>query len=283
MPGEPRSLETPSALEALRSIVARLRGPDGCPWDREQTHTSMRAGLLEETYETIAAINAADDINLREELGDVLLQVVFHAQIAAEQDRFNFDDVARGITDKLLRRHPHVFGDAHCADSAAVLTRWEEIKRAEKGEVLKSTLDGVLRGIPALLRAEQLQKKAAKVGFDWPDFAPVLAKLREEIAEVEDQLRDGPGASLARIEEEIGDVLFAAVNLARKLNITAELALDRATEKFRSRFQQIEQLAHDRGRALESMSLPEMDSLWDEVKGRASAEESVEMGISTDS
>lgn len=272
MRGEPRSAETPSALDALRSIVARLRSPEGCPWDREQTHTSLRAGLLEEAYETIAAINAADDVNFCEELGDVLLQIVFHAQIAAEQGRFNFDDVARGITDKLLRRHPHVFADAHCADSAAVLARWEEIKRAEKGEVLKSTLEGVLRGIPALLRAEQLQKKAAKVGFDWPDLAPVLAKLREEVAEVEDQLRQGPAAPLARLEEEIGDVLFAAVNLARKLNITAELALDRATDKFLSRFQQIEKLAHDRGRALESMTLPEMDSLWDEVKGPASQE-----------
>ncbi len=267
---EPPTNEESSAVDALRSIVARLRGPDGCPWDREQTHSTLRAGLLEEAYETIAAIDAADDINLCEELGDVLLQVVFHAQIAAEQGRFNFDDLARDITDKLIRRHPHVFADAHCADSAAVLARWDEIKRAEKGGALKSTLDGVLRGIPALLRAEQLQKKAAKVGFDWPDVTPVLAKLREEIAEVEDQLREGPAAPLARIEEEIGDVLFAAVNLARKLNITAELALNRAADKFRSRFQQIEQLAHERGRKLESMTLPEMDSLWDEVKGRAS-------------
>lgn len=255
-------------IEQLRKIVARLRGPDGCPWDREQTHASLREGVVEEAYEVVEAINSRDDTNLREELGDLLLQVVFHAQIAAEQGRFTIDDVSRGIAEKLVRRHPHVFGDAHCADSAAVLKRWDEIKRAEKGVVQSSILGGLSRGLPALIRAEQLQKKAARVGFDWADAVSVIAKLREEIGEVEDAMREAASGSAmsAEIEEEIGDVLFSAVNLARKLKIDAEIALTSATDKFVSRFQQVEQLAQQRGLALEKMTLPEMDALWDEVK-----------------
>jgi MazG family protein len=264
MPGDPCN-----QLDSLRAIVARLRAPGGCPWDRAQTHGTLRAGLLEEAYEVVAAIDAGDDANLREELGDVLLQVVFHAQIAAEEGRFDFDDVARGIADKLVRRHPHVFGDDHCADSAAVLVRWDELKRAEKGESRGSLLDGVSRGLSGLMRAEQMQTKAARAGFDWENITPILAKLREEIAEVEDEMREQEAAgspSPARLEEEVGDVFFAAVNLARKLQIDAELALQRASDKFNARFRKIEQLAHERGRILDTMTLAEMDALWEEVK-----------------
>ncbi|MEA3209181.1 MAG: nucleoside triphosphate diphosphatase [Chthoniobacter sp.] len=256
------------AIEQLRAIVACLRAPGGCPWDREQTHASLRAGLLEEAYEVVEAINKADDVNLREELGDLLLQSVFHAQIAAEEGRFDFDHVAREISTKLIRRHPHVFGDDSCADSAAVLQRWEEIKRAEKGGRLESALDGVSGGLPAVMRAEKVQKKAARVGFDWSDAAPVVAKLREELAEIEAEIASGDAAA---IEDEVGDLLFSVVNLARKLKVDAETALQRATEKFIARFQQVEALARERGLALDKMSLTELDVLWDEVKASAAA------------
>ena len=250
-------------VQQLRAIIARLRAPEGCPWDREQTHASLRAGLIEEAYEVVEAINQGDDVNLCEELGDLLLQSVFHAQIASEEGRFNFDDVARGVAKKLLRRHPHVFGDDRCADSAEVLRKWEDIKRAEKGAVAGSALDGISGGLPALMHAEKVQKKAARVGFDWNEVAPVLAKIREELAEVEAELPDGGGA---RIEEEIGDLLFSVVNLARKLKIDGETALQRSTDKFSARFRKVEALARERGLALEKMTLPELDALWDEVK-----------------
>jgi MazG family protein len=255
-------------LDQLREIIAKLRGPGGCPWDREQTHGSLRGGLLEEAYEVVAAIDSGDDANLREELGDLLLQVVFHSQIASEEGRFTFDDAARGIAEKLIRRHPHVFGGECAADSAAVLQRWDEIKRAEKGGAAPhSALDGVPTGLPALMHAEKVQKKAAKVGFDWSTAAPVIDKVREEISEVEQALTDAcPG----ELEEELGDLFFAAVNLARKLKVEPEVALRRATEKFTRRFHQLEGLARSRGESLEKMSLSEMDALWDEVK-RASA------------
>ena len=251
-------------IDQLVAIVARLRAPGGCPWDREQTHASLRGGLLEEAYEVVAAIDAADDENLREELGDLLLQTVFHAQIAEEEGRFRFDDVARGIAEKLVRRHPHVFGEDHCADSAAVLVRWDEIKRAEKGgDARHSLLDGVPGALAALLRAEKVQKKAAKVGFDWDAVAPVIAKVREELAEVEAALATHePGV----LEGEIGDLLFSVVNLARHLKINAEVALHRATNKFITRFHAIENLARERSLSLELMSLDEMDALWTEVK-----------------
>ncbi|MDB6174613.1 MAG: MazG family protein [Chthoniobacteraceae bacterium] len=249
-------------LDQLREIVARLRSPTGCPWDREQTHTSLRAGLIEEAYEVVEAINNSDDANLREELGDLLLQVVFHAQIASEEGRFNFDEVAQDISEKLIRRHPHVFGEDQCADSAAVLVRWEEIKRAEKGITQTSALDGVSGGLPALMRAEKVQKKAARVGFDWSEVAPVLEKIREEIAEVEAEIGEAP----ERIEDEIGDLFFSVVNLARKLRIDGEVALHRATDKFVGRFHQLEKLALERGLALDKMTLAELDALWDDVK-----------------
>lgn len=248
-------------IDQLLDIIAKLRGPGGCPWDREQTHASLRAGLLEEAYEVVAAIDAGDDSNLREELGDLLLQVVFHAQIAHEEGRFDFDDVARAIAAKLVRRHPHVFGADHCADSEAVLVRWEEIKRAEKGAAPESVMDGLPTGLPALLHAQKVQGKAAKIGFDWESTAPVFDKVREELAEAE-------AAQPEKLEEEIGDVLFSVVNLARKLEIDAEPALRRATEKFSARVRAVEALARRRGLALEGMLPAALDVLWEEVKTR---------------
>lgn len=255
-----------SGIDQLTEIVAKLRGPGGCPWDREQTHTTLRAGLLEEAYEVVAAINRADDANLREELGDLLLQSVFHAQIAREEGRFDFDQVARGIAEKLVRRHPHVFGDDACVDSAAVLKRWDEIKRTEKGGREESVLDGLTGGLPALLHAEKVQQKAARIGFDWADAAPVIEKVREEIAELEAELESGSPETL---EDELGDLLFSVVNLARKLHVNAETALQRSTEKFSARFRQVEALARERGITLDGMPLAELDRLWDEVKARA--------------
>jgi MazG family protein len=251
-------------IDQLIDIVAKLRGPGGCPWDREQTHATLRAGLIEEAYEVADAINNADDANLREELGDLLLQSVFHAQIAHEEGRFDFDQVARGIAEKLVRRHPHVFGDDACADSEAVLKRWDEIKRSEKGGRVESALDGIPGGLPALLHAEKVQKKAARVGFDWPDAAPVFDKVREEVAEIEAEVAAGNSVA---IEDEIGDLLFSVVNLARKLKVNAEPALQRATGKFAGRFKAVEALARERGITLEGKSLAELDALWDEVKG----------------
>ncbi len=259
---------TTSAISELRAIVARLREPNGCPWDLEQTHLSLRGGLLEEAYEVVAAIDAADDVNLREELGDLLLQVVFHSQIAAEESRFSLDDVASGITEKLIRRHPHVFGNETLGDPAAVLKRWDEIKRSEKqtagaAAVVESALDGVPTGLPALMHAQRIQKKAGKVGFDWDAAEPVIAKVREELVEVEQAVTTG---NRGQVEDEIGDLLFAVVNLSRKLRIDPEVALRRATAKFADRFQSVESLARQRNLSLSEMSLADLDLLWDEVK-----------------
>jgi MazG family protein len=256
-------------IDQLTDIVAKLRGPGGCPWDREQTHASLRSALLEEAHEVVAAIDNRDDANLREELGDLLLQSVFHAQLAAEEGRFTFNDVAHEIATKLVRRHPHVFAADHCADSAAVLQRWEEIKRAEKGDAAASALDGLPGGLPALLHAQKTQKKAARVGFDWPDVEPVFAKLHEEISELRAALT-APATDLlspiSAIEDELGDLLFTVVNLARKLHLDAETALHRSTRKFSARFRAVEQLASARGITLEKLTLAELDQLWDEVK-----------------
>jgi len=253
-----------AGIDQLVEIVAKLRGPGGCPWDREQTHATLRSGLLEEAYEVVDAIDQADDANLREELGDLLLQSVFHAQIAREEGRFDFDAVAREIAAKLVRRHPHVFGDDSCADSDAVLQRWDEIKRAEKGAAApESAIHGIPKSLSALLRAQKVQKKAAKVGFDWPDVTPVFAKLREEIAELEAEVAAG---NIDKIEDELGDLLFSVVNLARALKQDAETALHRATGKFIARFQGVEKLACDRSIDLAQLDLAGLDALWDEVK-----------------
>jgi len=253
-----------SPLDQLLRIMARLRAPDGCPWDREQTHATLRTAVIEEAYEVAAAISADDDANLREELGDLLLQVVFHAQLARERGGWDFDAVATGIVQKLVRRHPHVFGSENAADSTEVLKRWEEIKREEKGEPQESLLDGISDGLPGLLRAEKIQKRAAKAGFDWNELPPVIAKIREELAEVEAVLSDPQ-----KVEDEIGDLLFSVVNLARKLKVDGEVALQRATEKFSTRFRKLEAIARDRNLSLEKMSLTELDVIWDEVKARS--------------
>jgi len=251
-------------LDRLLRIMARLRAPDGCPWDREQSHATLRAAVIEEGYEVAAAISSGDGANLREELGDLLLQVVFHAQMASERGDWDFDAVATGIVEKLVRRHPHVFGSENAADSSEVLKRWEEIKREEKGAKAGSLLDGVSEGLPGLLRAEKIQKRAAKAGFDWSEVPPVIAKVREELAEVEAAMSDP-----VKVEEEIGDLLFSVVNLARKLKVDGEVALQGATEKFSQRFRKIETIASQRGLALEKMSLAEMDAIWDEVKAQS--------------
>jgi len=252
-------------IDELRAIVARLRAPDGCPWDREQTHASLRGCLIEEAYETVEAIERADDAHFCEELGDLLLQVVMHSQMASETGRFTFDDVTAGLSAKLVRRHPHVFGEVKAADTSAVLQRWEEIKRAEKGNTHTSLLDGVSSALPALLHAEKITKKAARVGFDWESPVQVIGKIREELAETEEALEHG---GEDKIEEEFGDLLFAAVNLARKIKVEPEVALRRATGKFSKRFQALEAALKDRGRKPEECTLAEMDAIWDEIKGK---------------
>lgn len=247
-----------SPVDRLRNIVARLRSPEGCPWDREQTHESLKPHLVEECYELIDAIDAGDDKEMKEELGDLLLQVVLHSQMAFEDGRFSMDEVATVIADKLVHRHPHVFGENKLPDSEAVLRQWEVIKRSEKQE-RKSALDGVPKGLPALARAQKVQTKAARVGFDWNDADGVLMKIREELEEIE-------CAPEHRLEEEVGDLLFAVVNFARKKGFDAEQVLYQATAKFSDRFQAMERLAKDHGQELPSLTLPQMDEIWEESK-----------------
>ena len=258
-PGEP--------VDWLRRIVARLRAPGGCPWDREQTHASLRAALVEETYEVLAAIDARDDANLCEELGDLLLHVVMHAQMAREAGTFDFDDVARGISEKMIRRHPHVFGDDRAADSAAVLLKWDEIKRQEKGAAASESLLAHLpAALPALMRAQKAQVKAGKVGFDWPDVAQVLAKVREEVDEVAEAMTAPMPDAADRVADEIGDLLYSAVNLARWHQLDAETVLNRATDKFVRRFQRMEGELRARGRRWDEASFEELDALWERAK-----------------
>ncbi|HEX4084374.1 MAG TPA: nucleoside triphosphate pyrophosphohydrolase [Chthoniobacteraceae bacterium] len=252
----------------LRDIVAKLRAPDGCPWDREQTHASLRAGAIEEVYEMVEAIDAGDDPHFREELGDLLLQVIMHAQIAAEEGRFTLEDVACEVAEKLVRRHPHVFGENRLADSDAVLQQWDEIKKAERASkgapADASALDGVSNALPALMRAEKMQRRAARVGFDWDALHAVVEKIREEVAEVEAEIA---GGDRARLEDELGDLLFSVVNLTRKAKFEAEILLNQATNKFVRRFHAMEAEASAAGKALPGLSLAEMDAIWDRVKG----------------
>ncbi len=252
-------------MERLRAIMHRLRAPGGCPWDAEQTHESLVSNLIEEAYETVDCIRRGDHDHLCEELGDLLLQVVFHGELAAEAGRFDLDEVARGISDKLVRRHPHVFaGSAGSAAGTtdAVLQQWDEIKRAEKGDEAEPHLHRVGHGLPALLRAAKLQKKAAKVGFDWPDEAGVLAKLREELGEMEAVL-DDPAA----FEEELGDLLFSVVNLARTRRLDPELVMAAANDKFERRFGAMERALAQQGLTLEAASLAQMEAAWQAAKG----------------
>jgi MazG family protein len=251
----------------LREIVARLRAPDGCPWDREQTHASLRAGAIEEVYEMIEAIDAGDDPHFKEELGDLLLQVIMHAQIASEDRRFDLEEVASEVADKLVRRHPHVFGEQKLGDSDAVLKQWDEIKKEERrskgAPANASALDGVSAALPALMRAEKVQKRAARVGFDWDQLHAVVEKIREEVSEVEQEIAAG---DRAKLEDELGDLLFAVVNLTRKAKYDAEILLNQATNKFVRRFLALEKEAARQGRGLPEMSLPEMDAIWEKVK-----------------
>jgi tetrapyrrole methylase family protein/MazG family protein len=251
-----RPMSTP--VNRLRNIVAQLRSPEGCPWDREQTHQSLKSHLIEECYELIDAIDAGDDTEMKEELGDLLLQVVLHSQMASEENRFDMDEVATVIADKLVHRHPHVFGETRLPDSAAVLKQWEIIKRAEKQD-RRSALDGVPKALPALARAQKVQSKAARVGFDWQELGGALAKIREELDEIE-------AAPENRLPEELGDLFFAVVNFARKKELDAEQLLNQATAKFAARFQAMERLAEGRGLELNTLTLPQMDLLWEETK-----------------
>jgi tetrapyrrole methylase family protein/MazG family protein len=252
-------LPQPSSLEAFQDTIARLRAPGGCPWDREQTHQSLRPHLLEETHEALAALDADDTDALREELGDLLLQIVLHAQIAVEAGEFSLAQVVEEIDAKIKRRHPHVFGGVVVADVGEVLHNWEEIKK-EEGK--HSVLDGVSSALPALARAQAIQKRVARVGFDWPDVEGVVAKIAEEVTE----LREAQGVE--EREKELGDLLFSVVNLARWLDVDAESALRGACERFIQRFSGMEDLCRERGLDLSELSLAEQDELWEEVKVR---------------
>lgn len=245
----------------LLKIMEILRSPDGCPWDREQTHASIRNNFIEETYEAVEAIDDDNLELLKEELGDVLLQVVFHARMEEEAGHFNMDDVADGICKKLIVRHPHIFGDVVANTSAEVLVNWDNIKQQTKGISSQTeSMVKVAKSLPALVRAQKIQQKAAKVGFDWPSVEGALDKLSEEL----DELREALGSDTA--PEELGDLLFAAVNVARFIKTDAEESLYCASEKFISRFTYVENRAKEMGKRLQDMSLEEMDKLWDEKK-----------------
>lgn len=250
-----------SAFDDLVGVMRMLRSEEGCPWDREQSHGSLKPYIVEETYEVLDAIDRGDDEELREELGDLLLQIVFHAQIASEDGRFTIEDVARSIVQKLKRRHPHVFGDVQVENSQQVLKNWEEIKR---GEGKSSVLDGVPRGLPALLKARRVQDKVRRVGFDWEDPAGAFDKVREEFEEIQKALREG---NRNGIEEEFGDILFSLVNVSRFLDIDAEESLRRTIDKFSRRFRYMEDRIAERGEgSIEDLSLEELDALWEESK-----------------
>jgi MazG family protein len=269
-------------MERLRRVMHLLRAPGGCPWDAEQTHESLVRHLLEEAYEVAEAVRSGDRDDLVDELGDLLLQPVFHAEIASEEGRFDFDDIARAICEKLIRRHPHVFGEASAATPAEVLSQWESIKAAERsggkgGAEAEPNSDGPVassprgpyllkranEGQPALLAAAKLQRKAASVGFDWPSPEPVLEKVREELGEVVEAMESGDADAVAA---EIGDLLFAVVNLARKAGHEAELLLDAASRKFVRRFQAVEDDLRERGIEPAEAGLAAMDEAWERAK-----------------
>ena len=259
-------VESPAAdqqLTRLRAIMHRLRAPGGCPWDAEQTHESIVPNLIEEAYETVDTIQRGDHAHLMEELGDLLLQVVFHSEIASEAGRFDLDDVARGICEKLVRRHPHVFGDGVLTSTEGVLRQWDEIKRTEKGEQQRPYLHGVGNGLPGLLCAVKLQKMAAKVGFDWPDEAGVLAKIREEQLELQTAI---DAEDSAAVFEEMGDLWFSMVNLARFRKFDPELLITAANRKFENRFAAMEKALFAAGLTLEDASAAQMEHAWEVAK-----------------
>ena len=279
------------AFESLVALQARLRAPNGCPWDREQTHHSLRTYLVEETYEVLDALDSGDPRKFADELGDLLLQVVFHAELAAEAGKFDIADIIERIYTKMVRRHPHVFGSVRADTSAEVLKNWEQLKSEERATNTPNTqskdagaaaeaarasiLDAVPRSLPALLEAHQLTRRAANVGFDWPDVNGIFEKLAEEAGELKQLLGSGetsrrgakrPPGMGKEIEEEIGDLLFVGVNLARFLGFDAEIALKRANRKFAGRFREMERIVASRGQTLRGLSPAELDSLWNEVK-----------------
>ena len=268
-------------FDELVAVMARLRAPGGCPWDAEQTYASLAQYLLEECYETFDAIHEAgemgDTANLREELGDVLLQVVFHSTIAAERGDFTIDEVSAGVTEKLILRHPHVFGETKLETAADVLDNWDDLKKAQQeasGKIEKqkdSILDDVPVHFPALLEGLKLTKKAAKVKFDWENTEQIFNKLTEEIDELKVEIKSGDKKN---IEEEVGDLLFVLVNLARKLDVEPETALKKTNRKFRTRFKHIETKLKSRGKSLENSNLEEMDALWNDAKSKTKSAES---------
>lgn len=252
----------------LRDIVAQLRSPDGCPWDREQTNASLVPKLIEEAYEVAHAAREQDDENLREELGDVLLLVLMQAQIATERSAFNIDQVLEEVAAKLIRRHPHVFGESEAHDAGAVVHLWESVKRREKEGRGEHYLAGVAAALPALMRAHKIQSKAARVHFDWHEVSDVVAKVEEELGETKEALTRGDEDEIA---EEIGDLLFAVVNLARKSKLESETLLQAATDKFVRRFNSLEDELRARGKKLGDVSLEELDAIWNAQKESASA------------
>lgn len=254
-----------SSFESFQEVVAHLRAPDGCPWDREQTHQSLRPFLLEETYEVLAALDEENQTALQEELGDLLLQIVLHSQIASEYGDFSMVDVLQDIQEKLIHRHPHVFGDLDIDDQETVLENWERIKQAERGETdpgLNGVLKGVSEELPALVQAEIYQQRVKRIGFDWPDIQGVFDKVAEELAEVK------ASKSQAEILDEVGDLLFAVVNLARWYDVDAESALRQANRKFRRRFEELESEVNRKGLDIADLDINDLDRIWNNVKDK---------------
>jgi tetrapyrrole methylase family protein/MazG family protein len=252
------------SIDRLLGILRRLRAPDGCPWDREQTIASLKSNLIEETYEVVDAMESGDRSALKEELGDLLLQVVFQSQICAEEGAFTFDDVAGAIADKLVRRHPHVFGDVQADTSDQVLRNWEKIKKTEKGgDKPRSLVEGIPRHLPALSKAHLVQKRVAKVGFEWDAISGVVAKLDEELAEVKEAMEQGDRTA---IREELGDLMFSVVNLSRYLGHDSEELLNENIAKFMRRFQGVETRLHAEGREMDACSIDELEAVWVAVK-----------------
>ncbi|MBT14597.1 MAG: nucleoside triphosphate pyrophosphohydrolase [Verrucomicrobiales bacterium] len=258
-------------IDRLRAIVRILRGPGGCPWDIEQTQKSLIPNILEEAYEAADAIRSGNKNNVIEELGDLLLQVVMQSEIASESDDFFLEDVAIAISDKLIRRHPHVFGDDQLNDTESVLNKWEEIKRSEKGNQEKYILDGVTNGLPSLIKAHEIQKKVEKVGFDWPEARSVIPKIREEIDEVEEAINEsGANQQNENLAEEIGDLLFAVTNLTRKIGMDSESLLAAANQKFINRFNEVEKILEKQGTNVIEADIECMEKAWEKVKNKDS-------------
>ena len=252
-------------IQKAIDVVAKLRAPEGCPWDRQQTHESIRNELLEEAYELIDAINQKDDYKIKDELGDVFMQVLMHAQIASEENKFDLGDVAEQLSSKLIRRHPHVFGDVNVENTDQVIDNWEKIKVTEKGYTdRKSAVDGIPESFTALMKAYKIGKKAVKVGFDWDSIDGALDKLDEEVKELKEAIKNNDEEK--HLEEELGDVLFCICNVSRKLKIQPEVALNHTVDKFYNRFTLMEKMINEDGKNMKEMPLSEMDKYWDRAK-----------------